>query len=340
MRGILRITIRWSHALSHRTDRVGLGEFGVFLRLVCVGALIPCTVMAQSRSAQLLALARAHIAAQQLDSADDELTEALERAPYIMDSSWTYVWRGVLEYQLGHQQLARLSFRRALALYPDPGVRGLDSVSPGSAAVFDQELRGTRVYRAADLDQPARRMSGPALSYPPELRRRGVSGDIVLRMIVDTLGRVSENSVDVLMTPDSALIMPVTQMMAASQFRPARIAGKPVRSIVAFHLKISPTSPRNPVQLINLARARVAAGRPDSAFALLEAALDAVNGATPAVRVYAELVQGMAWRAKHDTTRAASAIRLGLGHYHELQAQGVDFAPFLRSLADSLRLTH
>ena len=73
----------------------------MFLRFVFLGALVPCTVMGQSRSAQLLAVARAHIAGQQLDSADDELTEALERAPYIMDSSWTYVWRGVLEYQLG-----------------------------------------------------------------------------------------------------------------------------------------------------------------------------------------------------------------------------------------------
>lgn len=311
----------------------------MFLRLSLLFLFLPGAVVAQSRSAQLLTAARAHITAQQFDSADAELTEALETAPYIMDSSWAYVWRGVLEYQLGHQQLARLSFRRALALYPDPGVRGLEAVSRGSAVVFDQELRGTRVYHAGDLDQPARRISGPALSYPPELRRRGAGGDVVLRMIVDTLGRVSESSVDVLTTPDSAFIRPVSQMMVASQFRPARIGGKPVRSIVAFHLKISATSPRNPVQLIDQARARVAAGGPDSALALLDAALDPVNGATPAVRVYAELVQGLAWRAKHDTARATSAIGLGLNHYRELQAQGVDFAPFLHSLADSLRLT-
>ena len=308
----------------------------MFRGLVFLVAFVPGAALAQSRSAELLAAARAHIAVQQFDSADNELQDALETAPYIMDSSWAYVWRGVLEYQLGHQQLARLSFRRALALYPDPGVRGLDAISPGSAVVFDQELRGTRVYHASDLDQPARRISGPSLSYPLELRRRGVSGDIVLRMIVDTLGRV--NDIDVLTTPDSSLIGPITQMMTASQFRPARIDGKPVRSIVAYHLKISPTSPRNPVQLIDQARARVA-GRPDSALALLDAALDPVNGATPAVRVYAELVQGLAWRAKQDTARAASAIQLGLDHYRELQAQGVDFAPFLRSLADSLRLT-
>src|SRR5438477_12523294 len=116
MRGILRITIRWSHALSHPTDGVGLGEFGVFLRFVFLGALVPCTVMGQSRSAQLLAVARAHIAGQQLDSADDELTEALERAPYIMDSSWTYDWPRVLEYHLSHHHLARQNYRRPFAI--------------------------------------------------------------------------------------------------------------------------------------------------------------------------------------------------------------------------------
>jgi Gram-negative bacterial TonB protein C-terminal len=307
--------------------------------LAFLTSVVPSLVVAQSRSAQLLSAARAHIVAAQFDSADAELVEALDSAPYIMDSSWAYVWRGVLEYQLGHHQLARLSFRRALALYPAPVVPGIDSVSPGSAVLFDQELRGTRVYHASDLDQPARRLSGSALNYPAELRGRRISGDIVLRMIVDTLGRVSANDVDVLTTPDSGLVSPVAQMMAASHFSPARIGGKPVRSIVAFHLKISPTSPRNPVQLIDQARARIAAGRPDSAFAFLAAALDSVNGATPAVRVYAELVQGMAWSARHDSARAAAAIQLGLGHYRELLAQGVDFSPFLRSLADSLRLT-
>ena len=299
----------------------------------------PAALAAQNRSDELLSAARAHIVGRQWDSADSELTEALERAPYIMDSAWAYVWRGAFEYQLGHRQLARVSFRRALALYPDPGVRGLDSIAPGSAVMFDQEMRATRVYHAADLDQPARRLSGPALRYPPELRRRRVTGDIVLRMIVDTLGRVNASDVEVLATPDSALNGPLTEMMVGSQFRAARIAGKPVRSIVAFHLKISPTAPQNPVLLIDQAREQLSGGRADSALALVAAALDSTNGATPAVHVYAELVRGMAWRAKRDSVRGTAAIQTGLAHYRELQAQGVDFAPFLRELADSLRLT-
>jgi len=112
-----------------------------------------------------------------------------------------------------------------------------------------------------------------------------------------------------------------------------------VRSLVSYRFNLAPPPPRDPVRLIDFARTQLRVGQPDSAIELLEAALDPVNGATPAVRVYAELVEGMAWRAKHDTARAAGSFERGLGQYRELAARGVDFAPFLRSLADSIRLT-
>jgi len=267
------------------------------------------------------------------------LSEALDTAPYIMDSAWAYVWRGVLEYERGHRELARRSLRRALALYPDPGIRGLDTISPGLANLFDTESRATRTFRAWDLDQPVRWLAVPQFPYPRELRPRRVSGRAVVRVIVDTLGHVDERNIEILETPDPAFAAPLKQMMTAVVFSPARIAGRPVRSLVSYRLELTPPAPRDPVRLIDLARTQLRAGQPDSALDLLEQALDPANGATRAVRVYAELVQGVAWQAKHDTARAAGSFELGLGHYRELAAQGVDFAPFLRSLADSIRLT-
>ncbi len=256
-----------------------------------------------------------------------------------MDSSWAYVWRGVLEYQRAHYQLARLSLRRALVLYPDPGVRGLDTISPGLANLLDVESRAIRTFRAWDLDQPVRWLTVPQFVYPRELRRRRVSGPAVVRILVDTLGRVDERNIEILETPDSAFSTPLKRTLSSVLFSPARIAGKPVRSLVSYRFNLAPPAPRDPVRLIDLARTQLRAGQPDSALDLLEQALDPANGATRAVRVYAELVQGVAWRAKHDTARAAGSFELGLGHYRELAAQGVDFAPFLRSLADSIRLT-
>ncbi|OLC06062.1 MAG: hypothetical protein AUH41_13675 [Gemmatimonadetes bacterium 13_1_40CM_66_11] len=267
------------------------------------------------------------------------MSDALESAPYIMDSSWAYVWRGVLEYQRGHYQLARLSMRRALALYPDPGVRGLDTISPGLANLLDVEARSIRTFRAWDLDQPVRWLTAPQFVYPRELRRRRVSGPAVVRMLVDTLGHVDESNVEILEIPDSAFSKPVKRTLSTVLFSPARIAGKPVRSLVSYRFDLTPPPPPDPVRLIDLARTQLRTGQPDSALELLEDALDPANAATPAVRVYAELVQGIAWQARHDTARAAGSFELGLDHYRRLAAQGVDFAPFLRSLADSLRLT-
>ncbi len=307
------------------------------LLAVVVVLLASAPAAAQSRSAQRLAAARQLISRQQLDSADIELADALATAPYIMDSCWAYVWRGVLEYERGHLRLARVSFRRALALYPDPGIR-LDTISTALASLFDVEFRASRTFQKWDLDQPARWVTRPQLDYPRELRTRRVSGYAVVRMIVDTLGRVNGETIEIVDIPDSALTRPVKQMMSNVVFSPARIGGKPVRSLVAYRFNLRPPSPRDPVRLIDGARVLVRTGLPDSALTLLDDALDPVNGATPAVRVYAELVRGTAWQAKHDTARAAGSVQLGLGHYHELRAQGVDFAPFLRSLADSLRL--
>jgi len=157
-------------------------------------------------------------------------------------------------------------------------------------------------------------------------------------MIVDTLGHVPENSIEMVEIPDTAFVGSVTRMMSAATFIPARLGGKPVRSLVAYRVSLTPPVQDDPIRLIDQARKLVRSGQPDSALAILQDALDPVNGATPAVRVYVELVRGTAWQKKHDSVRAAGSFQLGLGQYHALLAQGVDFAPFLRSFADSVRL--
>jgi len=300
---------------------------------------VAAPLAAQGRNAELLASARAHIAAQQWDSADAELSDALEFAPYIMDSSWTYIWRGVLEYQQGRQQLARASFRRALALHPDPGVRGLDTISTGLANLYDREFRALRTFRSWDLDQPARWTTRPDFVYPRGLSPRRPTGEAIVRVIVDTAGRVDDRNIEIIAIPDSVFSEPLRQMMTEVVFTPARIAGKPVRSLLYYRVNIVPPAPRDPIRLIELARAELRAGRVDSALTHLEDAVDPVNRATPAIRVYAELVEGMAWQTKGDRMRAANTFDAALAHYEELRMQGVDFAPVLRSLADSIRLT-
>ena len=77
---------------------------------------------------------------------------------------------------------------------------------------------------------------------------------------------------------------------------------------------------------------------PDSALALVAMALDSAVHATEGVRVYALLVRGMAWSTKRNDTLAAAALDTALAGYQSLSARGVDLAPFLRRLADSVRV--
>ena len=310
-------------------------------RVLAALLVVAPPLAAQNRSAELFANARMHIAARQWDSADAELSEALEIAPYIMDSSWAYIWRGVLEYRQGRQQLARVSFRRALALHPDPGIRELDTISTGLANLYDREFRASRTFRTWDLDQPAHWTTRPEFPYPRGLAPRRPAGEAIVRVIVDTSGRVEDRNIEIIAIPDSVFSEPLRQMMTEVVFTPARIAGKPVRSLLYYRVNIvpPPPPPRDPVRLIELARAELRAGRADGALTHLEDAVDSLNRPTPAIRVYAELVKGMAWQTKGDRMRAATTFDAALAHFEELRMQGVDFAPFLRSLADSIRLT-
>src|SRR5882672_4566011 len=259
----------------------------------------PGQALGQSRSAALLQTARQHMSANHLDSADVVLRSALESSVYVMDSVNVFVWRGILERLRGSDSLARYSFRRALILNPATAVRGLDQISPGLQELFDVESRAARVYHAADLDQQPAWSAGPSFIYPPDLRRRRVAGLAVVRMVVDTEGRVEPKSIEVVETPDSGFVPPLTQMLLATTFTPGRAGGHPVRSTtsLSFTLAPPPVPTLGATQLVGAARKQLTAHHADSALALVDDALDPAANATPGERVYALLVRGLALKA-------------------------------------------
>jgi len=293
---------------------------------------------AQSRSEESVNNARSLIAAGQLLQADAALDHGLESALYVMDSVNVFVWRGILEYLRGSDSLARLNFRRALALNQIVSVRGLDKISPGLADVFDAEARPFRVFSASQLDEPAAWRSGPSLVYPVELRRRRLGGHALMRAVVDTLGHIEGRTFSILESPDSAFNVPLQRMVFAAQFTPGRVKGHPVRSTIDLGFTLNPPAPENPTTLISAAREQLRRHRADSALALTAAALDSANNATPGERVYARLVEGSAWHEKGNDSLAARSFDAGLAGYRDLTARGVDLAPFLKRFADSLRL--
>jgi TonB family protein len=306
--------------------------------LLVACAVVP-PVAAQSRSEALVTTARHLMAAGDFDNADSALTGALASALYVMDSVDAFLWRGILEYLRGGDSLARLNFRRALLLKQITSVSGLDKIAPGLADVFDWEARPFRIYRPTELDEPAAWRSGPALAYPVELRPRRVAGHALIRAVVDTLGRVEERSFVVLESPDSAFNAPLRQMMFAAQFTPGRVKGHTVRSQIDLGFSLNPPAPESPTKLIAAAREQLRRRRADSALALIDQALDGANQASDGERAYALLVQGTAWHVKGQDSLSAISLDAGLAGYRDLTARGVDLAPVLRRLADSIRIS-
>jgi TonB family protein len=309
-------------------------------RLVLAAAflLLAPALGAQGRTDGLITMARAYITAHQYADADTTLHHALDAAGYLMDSVHVFVWRAILEHIRGSDSLARESFHTALVLYPALQVNGLDEVSPGLSELFDSEARSMRVYGGNQLDQQAAWKSGPQVAYPADMRRRHVGGTATVMITVDSSGRLEPQSFHVVEVPDTEFVEPLRQMLLASTFTPGRVKGQAVRSALNLTFALKPPPPQNPMALIGNARDQLHAHNPDSAVTLTTEALDSANQATPGVRVYALLVQGLAWKAKGKDSAAAVSFDEGLSGYHDLTARGVDLAPFLKRLADSIRI--
>jgi TonB family protein len=310
-------------------------------RLLLIAALVlPAPALAaQGSTDAFITTARAHIAARQFAEADTALDRALVASAYLMDTVHVFVWRAILAHMRGSDSLARVNFHAALALYSALRVNGLDQVAPGLSDVFESEARRFRVYPDSELDERAAWLSGPKLAYPPELVRRRVAGHALVRAVIDTLGEAEGFGLIVLESPDPAFDEPLQQMMLAAQFTPARRKGQAVRSQVSMGFDLHPPALESPTRLITAARVQLGVHHPDSALALTDAALDSANQATAGQRVYALFVQGMAWKIKGRDSLAALSIDAGMTGYRELTARGVDLAPFLKRLADSLRLS-
>lgn len=287
----------------------------------------------------LVNAARERIAARDWGAADTALHAALGSALYVMDSVNVFVWRGILEHLRGNDSLSRLSFRRAITEHRITTIKGLDDISPGLADVFESEARPYRIYPDSQLDRRAVWRLGPKLAYPPELLRRRVAGRAIVRAVIDTLGRAEERGLTVLESPDPAFDGPLLQMMLAAQFTPARRKGHAVRSAVTLGFDLSPPALESPTRLVSSAREQLRARRADSALTLLELALDSANQASAAERVYALLVRGVAWQMKGRDSLATRSLEAGLEGYGDLTARGVDLAPFLKRLADSIRIS-
>ena len=312
-------------------------------RLLIAIALLAITAssIAAQKSTDLVQQARARLSANDLDSADVLLAAALTSATERADSVSVYTWRAAFFFMRGNDSATRVAFDQALRLDTTLMVPALAMTSPRLPTVLEEEriaLRPDIVYTSGEVDEKPRRVSGPPVRYPPELIRRQVRGRAVVGLIIDTLGHAEERSIDIIATPDSGLNGAIRTMLLSAIFAPGRRHGKKVQTLTELAIDLVPGSPPSATALITTARARLTAHEPDSALALLTVALDPVTQASDGERVYAQLVQGIAWTETGRDTLARSALDSGLAGYQRLNARGIELAPFLKRLADSVRL--
>lgn len=304
-------------------------------------ATSPAAVLAQNQTNDLIQHVRTLMSANQLDSADLLLIKALASATERADSVIAYEWLAMLAFTRGSDSATRIAFHHVLQLDTTFQIPNLWQSAPRLAQLLEaerMELRPDILLTANEVEERPHRLSGPVLVYPADAARRRMRGRALIGMTIDTLGRVEERSIDFLVTPDSAMNAPLRTMLLASAFSPGRLHRRRVRTMIELAVDLDSGSLPSATSLVTLARARIAAHQTDSAFALLDQALDPGTRATEGEVVYARLVQGIAWAAAGRDTTAAAALDSGLAGYRRLTDRGVALAPFLKRLADSVRL--
>jgi protein TonB len=84
----------------------------------------------------------------------------------------------------------------------------------------------------ATVERPAAMIAPPRPRYPDQLRAAGVSGRVVVRLVVDTLGRVEPGSVVIRESSHDLFTHSVRSVLPSLRFTPAEVGGRRVRMLV------------------------------------------------------------------------------------------------------------
>jgi TonB family protein len=209
------------------------------------------------RASELLADALSQVRAHRLDSAITLLhTITASGEADSSERAEAFLWLGVATFYKGQDSAAAASFRNALGIDPlltPVGVLG--SLDSGLAALWENEqtqavcdealpawlpAAGSSTTQTNALNSRARAaqaptiVSGPRLWYPDNLRRAGIQGRVLVRVIIDTLGRAEQRSVRVIWTAHPGLNHPVVEYMEHARFSVATSSAGRARSCVVL----------------------------------------------------------------------------------------------------------
>lgn len=195
------------------------------------------------------------------------------------------------------------------------------------------------VYLPNQVDEMPRRLSGPSFDYPAGALKTGDGERVLIEAVIDTSGRIEPLTLRIMETPDSAMNDSVRADFLATVYSPARRSGRPVRFLGQIWVVLHARGPLvNATTLITEAR-RLPAAKADSALRLLEEALDTSARPSTGEELYGLLVRGVVESRVGRREAASHDLTRGLDLWRQERARGVELAPFLNDLADSVRLT-
>ena len=114
-----------------------------------------------------------------------------------------------------------------------PGGRHDGIVTADSASTHSE------TYLAAEVDEAVVAVLIPAPRYPAALRAAAIEGEILAQYVVDTTGRIQPGSWKVLRASHDGFREAAREAVEAGRFKPARIAGRPVRQLVQQSIRFT-----------------------------------------------------------------------------------------------------
>lgn len=99
------------------------------------------------------------------------------------------------------------------------------------SAPFQTPASGIYPGNAVDRAVVPRSDNGSPI-YPALLRSAGIEGDVLVRFVVDSAGRVEPNSITLLDASHVAFGDAVSRWLQRARYLPAEVAGRPVRQLV------------------------------------------------------------------------------------------------------------
>ena len=116
----------------------------------------------------------------------------------------------------------------------DPNALGITRTEVGTSTltattptptngIYTQQFVDRTVVPRADNSSP---------TYPRQMRLANVEGEVLVRFVVDTLGRVEPGSIAILSATHQLFGDAVREWLGRTRYEPAQLSGKPVRQLV------------------------------------------------------------------------------------------------------------